>query len=64
MQLLKGALNIAHSILAKLDLRAHHATHPRLGIIDHISCSPLHPVDDLQPAARLAGQLGKPMTAS
>lgn len=36
-----------------MDLRAHAATHPRLGTVDHILCSPLGSAD-AQAAARAA----------
>lgn len=58
MQLLEGVLKVVRPILTRLDLQQHHATHPRIGIIDHISCSPLRPLTDMQPSAQLAQKIG------
>lgn len=35
------AVRIAEAALAELDLREHVATHPRIGIVDHISVAPV-----------------------
>ena len=42
-QLAAAAVALARAAVAALDLRAHAATHPRLGTVDHISCHPLPP---------------------
>ncbi len=43
VQLTQSILDIATECLQHLDLRQHAATHPRLGVIDHISLHPLQP---------------------
>jgi len=37
----QGAATVSAKALELIDLRKHHATHPRLGVVDHISCHPL-----------------------
>ena len=36
-----GVLQLSKTALSLIDLREHDATHPRLGVVDHISCHPL-----------------------
>eukprot|EP00976_Prorocentrum_cordatum_P060465 1175905-Prorocentrum_minimum.AAC.3 len=36
-----------------IDLRAHVATHPRLGVVDHISCHPLASTSTLASASEV-----------
>ena len=40
-QLVSAAVTVAEAALGAIDLRAHDATHPRLGAVDHISCHPV-----------------------
>ncbi|KAL6746407.1 Formiminotransferase subdomain-containing protein [Haematococcus lacustris] len=42
-QLAQGVVHLSQTALSCLDLRQHSATHPRLGVVDHISLHPLHP---------------------
>ena len=41
MALGKAVLEVSRFALNTIDLRSHSATHPRLGVVDHISCHPL-----------------------
>ncbi|KAI8464470.1 MAG: phosphatase 2C-like domain-containing protein [Monoraphidium minutum] len=41
--LASAVVTVAEAALAAVDLRAHDATHPRLGAVDHISCHPVPP---------------------
>lgn len=36
-----AATTLSRAALSFIDLRSHEATHPRLGVVDHISCHPL-----------------------
>jgi glutamate formiminotransferase len=54
LQLAQAAVRIALEALGRLDLRSHTATHPRLGVADHISCHPLGDGAALEDAAALA----------
>eukprot|EP00435_Cladocopium_sp_Y103_P047407 s1622_g13.t3 len=36
-----GVDAVCHEALQTLDLRKHVATHPRLGVVDHVACNPL-----------------------
>ncbi len=40
-QLVAATLQLAHAALRAVDLCAHEASHPRLGVVDHVLCSPL-----------------------
>lgn len=40
-QVVDIATQIARGALRVMDLRAHQASHPRLGVVDHVLCSPL-----------------------
>lgn len=52
-----AAITLARSALSALDLRSHAATHPRLGVVDHISCHSLQgTLDDAAAGARLIGE--------
>mmetsp|Transcript_19759 Transcript_19759/g.37660 ORF Transcript_19759/g.37660 Transcript_19759/m.37660 type:complete len:297 (-) Transcript_19759:245-1135(-) len=44
--------------LSRLDLTAHTATHPRLGVVDHISCHPLVHARSVASAAEAANAIG------
>jgi glutamate formiminotransferase len=37
----QGAAALSRAALSCIDLREHDATHPRLGVVDHVSCHPL-----------------------
>jgi glutamate formiminotransferase len=54
LQLADAAVRIAVEALEGLDLRSHTATHPRMGVADHISCHPLNDAAALEDAAALA----------
>ena len=41
-----------------MDLRTHVATHPRLGVVDHVLCSPLGSADASQ-AVRAAAAIAR-----
>ena len=58
-QLSEAAAELTFAACAKLDLAAHQATHPRLGVVDHIACHPLTNADDLQCAAEVAVKIGR-----
>lgn len=60
----QGAVTVSAKALDMIDLRKHHATHPRLGVVDHISCHPLvndgrtmgHARDAAREIARVLGE--------
>ena len=58
-QLSEAAAELTFAACAKLDLATHQATHPRLGVVDHIACHPLTNADDLQCAAEVAVNIGQ-----
>lgn len=65
-QLAAAAARLSKAALRLLDLRHHSATHPRLGVVDHISCHPLAAPGPLleagagmQQAANLARAIGQ-----
>ncbi|KAK9838331.1 hypothetical protein WJX81_005102 [Elliptochloris bilobata] len=51
--LVAAAARLAQAALHAVDLQRHAATHPRLGVVDHVLCSPLGSAD-LAQAARAA----------
>jgi glutamate formiminotransferase len=53
----ESAVRVATAAAAALDLRAHVATHPRIGVVDHISVAPIDS-SDLEPAAAAAAAIG------
>ena len=53
---------LAEAALHAIDLRAHGATHPRLGALDHVSCQPLPEGLDLGPARTVALPDGSSIT--
>ena len=59
LQLASAAVALSRAALRELDLRQHDATHPRLGIVDHISCQPVGPEATLSDAANVAIRIGK-----
>jgi len=63
-----GVLALCQEALATLDLRKHVATHPRLGVVDHVACNPLGSATCAEAAelassigTRLAGDCGVPV---
>ena len=58
-QLASAATQLSKAALSQLDLRQHSATHPRLGVVDHIVCNPLGEDADLSSAAIAAQAIGK-----
>jgi Formiminotransferase domain, N-terminal subdomain len=58
-QLADAVVALSRAALRELDLRQHDATHPRLGIVDHISCQPVGPEATLSDAASVAIRIGK-----
>ena len=58
-QLADAVVALSRAALRELDLRQHDATHPRLGIVDHISCQPVGPEATLADAANVAIRIGK-----
>lgn len=47
----KAVLDVSRFAITTIDLRSHSATHPRLGVVDHISCHPLTCPELSMPAA-------------
>lgn len=58
-ELAAAAVALSRAALQVLDLRQHDATHPRLGIVDHISCQPVGPDAQLSEAADVARSIGQ-----
>jgi glutamate formiminotransferase len=60
-----AATALARAALAAIDLRAHEASHPRLGAVDHISCHPLMPAtaEGMAAAAQAARAIGEQLGA-
>lgn len=59
---MEAAARLAGAALDLVDLRAHAATHPRLGTVDHILYSPLGSTDvqaAVQAAHAVAGRLAE-----
>jgi glutamate formiminotransferase len=42
----EAVVSLSLAALLEIDLQKHSATHPRLGVVDHISCHPLSHGDD------------------
>jgi hypothetical protein len=59
----EAAVHLASKALECLDLRRHAATHPRLGVADHISCHPLGGAASLQDAAALATSIAQQLSS-
>ena len=58
--MVRGVVAVSKRALELIDLRRHEATHPRLGVVDHVSCHPLVDGDAAMDAARSArGAIGK-----
>ncbi len=60
-QLASAAVRLSKAALSLLDLQQHTATHPRLGVVDHIVCNPLGAQADLSSAAEAAQRIGRPI---
>lgn len=60
MQLAAAAVALSDAALQALDLRQHDAAHPRLGVVDHISCQPVGSNAQLSEAADMAHSIGAP----
>ncbi len=56
-------MQLATKALECLDLRRHAATHPRLGVADHISCHPLSGAASLEDAAALARSIAQQLSS-
>lgn len=48
LQLASAVVRLAQAALRAVDLRTHVAAHPRLGVVDHVLCSPLGSSDTCQ----------------
>lgn len=64
LQLATAAVQLSKAALSLLDLQQHTATHPRLGVVDHIVCNPLGTEAQLRSAAEAAQSIGMPCTAA
>jgi len=53
----RAALDVAQVSLREVDMRAHDATHPRVGVVDHVSCHAL--AGERAGAAKLAKSIGE-----
>ncbi|CAK0798301.1 unnamed protein product [Prorocentrum cordatum] len=53
-----GVLAVASEALSALDLQSHSATHPRVGVVDHVACNPLGSATRAD-AGALAARLGQ-----
>jgi len=58
----RAALHVASASLQLIDLRAHAATHPRVGVVDHVSVHSLH-ASRRSEAADLAREIGSALGA-
>ncbi|CAK0753391.1 hypothetical protein CVIRNUC_002217 [Coccomyxa viridis] len=54
-----AAAEVSKTALSLLDLQQHTATHPRIGVVDHISCNPLGAEAELCSAAEVAQSIGR-----
>jgi hypothetical protein len=48
-----AVLALVGAAFARLDLRTHAASHPRLGVVDHVSCHPLEAASTVADAAEV-----------
>lgn len=64
LQLATAAVQLSKAALSLLDLQQHTATHPRLGVVDHITCNPLGTEAQLSSAAEAAQSIGTRCTAA
>ena len=58
MQLTSAAVRLARAAIELLDLRQHAASHPRLGVVDHVSLQPAGSEAALEAAAEVARAIG------
>lgn len=58
VQLVGAATALAKDALSRLNLSDHDASHPRLGVVDHISCHNLDRDASLEEPADIARQIG------
>ena len=58
LQLVNAVARMAGAAISALDLQEHEGSHPRLGVVDHISCHPLGSAS-LSMAAETARSLGE-----
>ena len=58
LQLASSAVRLARAAIKVLDLRHHKASHPRLGVVDHVSIQPAGPQAALEAAAEVARAIG------
>ena len=57
-QLIQAALALSKAALAAVDLTHHDASHPRLGVVDHVSCQPVGRAATIAVAATIASAIG------
>jgi glutamate formiminotransferase len=57
-QLTERITNLATAAACEISLQQHSASHPRLGVVDHISCHPIQPASDLHTASHVAHDIG------
>ena len=57
-QLASAAVQLARAAIELLDLRQHAASHPRLGVVDHVSLQPAGLDSTLHAAAQVARAIG------
>jgi glutamate formiminotransferase len=62
-QLVEIVTQLATMAVRAVNLRDHVATHPRLGVVDHISCHPLDPSFELKAAGQVAHSIGISLSA-
>lgn len=57
----QGAAALSRAALSCINLREHDATHPRLGVVDHVSCHPLkrNNQEDMEIAGRCAWEIAQ-----
>jgi hypothetical protein len=58
LQLASATVRLARAAIDILDLRQHAASHPRLGVVDHVSLQPAGSEATLAAAAEVAGAIG------
>ena len=58
LQLASAAVRLARAAIEMLDLRQHAASHPRLGVVDHVSLQPAGKEATLEAAAEVARAIG------
>jgi len=61
-QMKAAVVAVCQEALSTLDLRHHTASHPRIGVVDHVACNPLGAAT-CEEAGRLAASLGHDLGA-